>query len=64
MRWVDSITDSMDMTLNKLQKTVKDREAWRTAVEDLGSGALGSQRAGHDYATKQQQLRAYDVSSF
>ena len=54
----------MDMSLSKLWETVKDREAWRTAVEDLGSGALGSQRAGHDYATKQQQLRAYDVSSF
>ena len=64
MRWLYSISDSRDMSLSKLWETVKDREAWRTAVEDLGSGALGSQRAGHDYATKQQQLRAYDVSSF
>ena len=64
MRWLYSISDSVDMSLSKLWEIVNDREAWRTAVKDLGSGALGSQRAGHDLATKQQQLRAYDVSSF
>ena len=32
MRWLDSITDSVDMNLSKLQEMVKDREAWHTAV--------------------------------
>ena len=40
-KWMDDITDSMDMSLNKLQEIVKDRESWHDAVH-------GSQRIGHD----------------
>ena len=32
MRWLDSIIESMDINLSKLQKIVKDREAWQAAV--------------------------------
>ena len=35
MRWLDSITDAMNMNLGKLQEMVKDREAWHAAVHEV-----------------------------
>ena len=60
MRWLESITNAMDMDLGKLQETVRDQKAWRAAVH----GVVKSQTQLSDSTQKQAQVKVVFLHNY
>ena len=57
MRWLDGITDAMNMKLGKLQEMVRDREAWRAAVHGVAESDTTRQLNNNNIHTPGQRPR-------